>query len=74
MKALLQFIFPTLKAILGVVGFIIGMGWGAYGMVLAVAETQARVVEEKVMAVRNADFKHFDKRFDRLEQLIKETR
>jgi hypothetical protein len=67
MKALLQFIFPTVKAILTVVGFMLGLGWGAYHSVEVIAKAQGEVIEAKVMAVRNADFQHINGRFDRTD-------
>jgi hypothetical protein len=67
MKALLQFIFPTVKAILTVVGFMLGLGWGAYHAVEVIAKAQGEVIEQKVMAVRNADFQHINSRFDRTD-------
>jgi hypothetical protein len=67
MKALLQFIFPTVKAILTVVGFMLGLGWGAYHSVEVIAKAQGEVIEAKVIAVRNADFQHINGRFDRTD-------
>ena len=67
MKALLQFVFPTVKAILTVVGFMLGLGWGAYHSVEVIAKAQGEVIEQKVMAVRNADFQHINGRFDRTD-------
>jgi hypothetical protein len=67
MKALLQFVFPTVKAILTVVGFMLGLGWGAYHSVEVIAKAQGQVIEQKVMAVRNADFQHINGRFDRTD-------
>ena len=67
MKALLQFIFPTVKAILTVVGFMLGLGWGAYHSVEVIAKAQGEVIESKVMAVRGADFQHINGRFDRTD-------
>lgn len=67
MKALLQFVFPTVKAILTVVGFMLGLGWGAYHSVEVIAKAQGEVIESKVMAVRNADFQHINGRFDRTD-------
>jgi hypothetical protein len=66
-KALLQFVFPTVKAILTVVGFMLGLGWGAYHSVEVIAKAQGEVIEQKVMAVRNADFQHINGRFDRTD-------
>ena len=67
MKALLQFVFPTVKAILTVVGFMLGLGWGAYHSVEVIAKAQGEVIEQKVMAVRQADFQHISGRFDRTD-------
>jgi hypothetical protein len=67
MKQLLQFVFPTVKAILTVVGFMLGLGWGAYHSVEVIAKAQGEVIEQKVMAVRNADFQHINGRFDRTD-------
>lgn len=67
MKALLQFVFPTVKAILTVVGFMLGLGWGAYHSVEVIAKAQGEVIEQKVMAVRQADFQHINGRFDRTD-------
>jgi len=67
MKQLLQFVFPTVKAILTVVGFMVGLGWGAYHSVEVIAKAQGEVIEQKVIAVRNADFQHINGRFDRTD-------
>ena len=67
MKSLLQFIFPTVKAILTVIGFMLGLGWGAYHSVEVIAKAQGEVIESKVMAVRNADFQYISQRFDRTD-------
>ena len=67
MKALLQFVFPTVKAILTVIGFMLGLGWGAYHSVEVIAKAQGEVIESKVMAVRAADFQHINGRFDRTD-------
>ena len=67
MKALLQFVFPTVKAILTVIGFMLGLGWGAYHSVEVIAKAQGEVIESKVMAVRQADFQHINGRFDRTD-------
>jgi len=67
MKALLQFVFPTVKAVLTVFGFMLGLGWGAYHAVEVIAKAQGEVIEAKVIAVRNADFQHINGRFDRTD-------
>ena len=67
MKALFQFVFPTVKAILTIVGFMLGIGWGAYHSVEVIAKAQGEIIEQKVMAVRSADFQHINSRFDRTD-------
>jgi hypothetical protein len=81
MKALLQFTFPIVKAILTVFGFMLGIGWGAYHSVEVIAKAQGEIIESKVMAVRNADFQHINSRFDRTDakldkimELVKENK
>lgn len=70
MKQLIQFIFPTVKAILTVIGFMIGLGWGAYHAVEVIAKAQGEVIESKMMAVRNSDFQHINGRFDRTDEKL----
>ena len=67
MKALLQFIFPTVKAICGVVGVIVTITASSLLFINQIAKVQAEVVEERIMAVRDADFKHINGRFDRTD-------
>ena len=67
MKALLQFVFPTVKASMTALGFMLRLGWGAYHSVEVIAQAQGQVIESKVMAVRNADFQHINGRFDRTD-------
>jgi hypothetical protein len=74
MKSLIQFIFPALKAILTVVGFMAGLGWGAYHAVSEIAKAEAGAVKEEIKTIRTLDMEHLNKRFDKLEQLIKEER
>lgn len=70
MKSLLQFIFPTFKAIITVIGFMLGLGWGAYHSVEVIAKAQGEVIESKVMAVRSADFQHVNLRFNRVDDKL----
>lgn len=74
MKLLVQLIAPTLKAILTLVSVILGLGWGAYAAVSLIARTEAGLVREEIKQIRTIDMTHLDKRFDRLETLIKEKR
>jgi hypothetical protein len=74
MKALWQFIAPTVKAAFGVVSVMFGLVAASYGGIVFIAKSEAQAIESKVMAVRQADIQHLDKRFDRLEALIKEIK
>jgi hypothetical protein len=74
MKALISFVLPTVKAIFAVFTIVIGMGWGAYAAVSLIARTEAGLVREEIKTLRAADIQHLDKRLDRIETLIKETR
>ena len=74
MKTLLVFIAPAVKAILATIGFMVGLGWGSYQAVSTIAKAEAKAVKEEVLLVRGIDMKHIDKRFDKLEVLIKESR
>jgi hypothetical protein len=74
MKLLLQFIPPILKAVLTVTGFMIGLGWGAYQAVSSIAKAEAGAVRDEIKVIRTLDMEHLNKRFDKLEQLIKEEK
>jgi len=78
MKQLIQFVFPTLKAVCGVIGFIGTLTIGAYMTVKGIAITEAGVMESRIMAVRSADMNHLNDRFDRtdkkLDSILKELK
>ena len=70
MKTILQFIFPTLKAVCAVIGFIGSLAITAYISVKTIAATEAGVIEASVMAVRGADMAHLNDRFDRTDKKL----
>lgn len=74
MKPYLPFIFPALKAILTVIGFMLGLGWGAYQAVSQIAKAEAGAVKDEIKEIRTLDMEHLNKRFDRLEELIKDDK
>ena len=74
MKSLIQFLIPTVKAVLTVVVFMIGLGWGSYQAVSKIAKAEASVVRDEIKVVRTLDMEHLNKRFDKLEELIKEDK
>jgi hypothetical protein len=71
MKAL-GFLAPFIKSILSVLAFIIGLGWAAYGAVYMIVKAEGQEIKREVKTIRDIDMGHLDKRFDRIEQLIKE--
>ena len=71
---IIEFITPILKAAFGVVAFLVGIGWAAYGAIILVVRAEGQEIEKKVMHVRQIDLHHLDSRFDRLEKLIRETK
>jgi hypothetical protein len=74
MKVLLQMIFPTIKAFVQVIAFMFTIVSLSYVGIVAIAKTEAKSIEDKVLAVRKADIEHLDKRFDRIEMLILQKR
>ena len=42
----------------------------ALGVMKSVAQDQVEIVEARMMAVRSADFQHFNGRFDRTEEKL----
>jgi hypothetical protein len=74
MKKLIPLIPPVVKAILTVVGFMVGLGWGAYQAVSQIARAEAKIVGDQVKEIRSLDMEHLNKRFDRLEELIKDSK
>jgi hypothetical protein len=74
MKQAAPFILPALKAILTVIGFMLGLGWGAYQAVSQIARAEATAVKDQIKEIRVLDMEHLNKRFDKLEELIKEEK
>lgn len=76
MKQLLLFIFPTLKAIITVMAFFVGIGWGAYAAISLMVRAEAGAIREEVKNYRQIDMSHIDSRLNRidakLDVLIKE--
>jgi hypothetical protein len=72
MKSLLVF-FPTLvKAVVGVVAFLIGLGWAAFLSVNMIVKAEGREIRAEFHSFRTEDMKHINKRFDETQGLIKE--
>jgi hypothetical protein len=69
---LIELLPPVIKSIVGVVAFLVGLGWAAYSSVYLIVKAEGKVIKEEVREIRNVDMQHLDKRFDRLESLIQE--
>jgi hypothetical protein len=69
--SLFAFIFPTVKAICAVIGFIVTITVASLAGINQIAKVQAEVVEDRMMAVRDADFEHINGRFDRQDQQLR---
>lgn len=63
-------ISPEIKAIFTVIGFMVGLGWGAYEVVSQIAKAEAGAVKEQIKEIRILDMEHLNKRFDRLEEIL----
>jgi hypothetical protein len=74
MKAYIDLLFPILKGIISVVVFLVGLGWTAYMSINTIVKAEGKEIRREVKEVRDIDMQHLDKRFDRLEVLIKEGR
>jgi hypothetical protein len=72
MKALLNFIAPTVKAAFGVVSVMFAIVAASYGGIVFIAKSEAQAIESKVMAVRQADMEHLNQRFDDTHEILRE--
>ncbi len=70
----LSLISPILKSVLGVIAFLIGLGWTAFISVHTIVKAEGQEIRREVKEIRQIDMTHIDHRFDKIEQLIKETR
>lgn len=68
------FVAPFVKSVVSVVAFIIGLGWAAYGSVYMIVKAEGQEIRREVKEIRDIDMSHLDKRFDKIEQLIKENK
>jgi hypothetical protein len=74
MKVLWELLPPFIKGVVTVVAFFIGIGWASYGAVLLIVKAEGQEIRKEVMIIRNVDMEHLNKRFDRVEALIKESK
>ena len=73
MKIIWEFLPSAVKGVLSVVAFLIGLGWTAFLSVNAIVKAEGRDIRREVKTIRDIDMKHLDKRFDKIEALIKEN-
>ena len=69
---LIELLPSVIKTIVGVVAFLVSIGWAAYSSVYLIVKAEGRVIKEEVREIRNVDMQHLDRRFDRIESLIQE--
>lgn len=74
MKELIKIFLPTIKAFLGAIAFLIGLGWAAYASVYLIVDAKGKEIKKDVREIRNIDMEHINKRFDRIEVLIQEKK
>ena len=72
MKLLIDLIPPIIKSIIGVIAFLISLGWMAFISVNAVVRAEGQDIRKEVKQIRDIDMEHLNKRFDRIEELIKD--
>ncbi len=61
-----------MQAIGGAVVFIIGITWTSYTAIYSIVKAEGVEIKREVKQIRDLDMEHLDKRFDRIENLIKE--
>jgi hypothetical protein len=67
-KKFLDLIPSLIKSDIGLVVFWIGVGWTCYSSINLIVKAEGRDIRREVKEIRNVDNRHFDKRFDRIEQ------
>lgn len=72
MKLLIDLIPPVIKSIIGVIAFLISLGWMAFISVNAVVRAEGQDIRKEVKQIRDIDMEHLNKRFDKIEELIKD--
>lgn len=73
MKMLWQMSLPFIKAVLGVVTFLIGIGWGAFATIQLIVRAEGDEIRREVMEIRSIDKDYIGQRFDRIEKRFEEV-
>jgi hypothetical protein len=63
----IPFLSPILKSIVGVVAFLISLGWAAFLSVNAIVKAEGQEIREEVKQIRDIDMAYLANRFDRIE-------
>ena len=74
MKTIYSMIPSFIKAIIGVVGFIISLGWAAYGSVYLIVKAEGQDIRREFLTLDKKNMQHIDRRFDELKELVKERK
>jgi hypothetical protein len=72
MKFFIELIPPFIKSIIGVIAFLISLGWMAFISVNSVVKAEGKDIRKEVKQIRDIDMDHLNRRFDRIEELIKD--
>ena len=68
-------IWKSLKAILGIIGIIIGAIFAADNFVIERVQTRvAEPLKKEMLAYRSADFQHFDGKIDKIDRKLDELK
>jgi p-aminobenzoyl-glutamate transporter AbgT len=70
MKLILQFFAPTLKALIGVISILFTVVSISYGGIVLIARAEAKNIENKIIAVREADIYYIKQRFDKIDNKL----
>lgn len=68
MKKLIELIPGLIKSDIGLIAFWVGVGWTGYSSINLIVKAESKEIKREVKEIRSVDNRHFDKRFDRIEQ------
>lgn len=67
----MDFLSPIFKGIIGVMAFLISIGWAAFLSVNAIVKAEGREIREEFHNFRDQDMKQINARFDETQALIR---
>lgn len=70
MNLILQLFPSAVKAVVGVVAFLIGIGWGAFVAVNSIVKVEANEIRKEFHELRNNDMGHLNKRMDSMDSKL----